>query len=422
MAYRKTDRPGVRLKKNRHGTYTAVWEDPNTGKTISRSLKKEGFNTKSAAGPWLKMKSAELAEEARRVALRGPLSGVGETWQTIEASYKDHFEAEHGEDAAQRNDRDWLKRWKAHRAGHKIRQGGDLEAKHLDLFRTSLASGLASSTRNRHLSATRAMLNWARRNGYLRLNSDQIKDNLAPYRVPRRLPRVLNSSEVKRLIAKVVRHDTVRYFASRRDKAAYDEGIPSATATTRYAPLAPFVIIALLTGMRPGEVLSLKWTDVDLERRELKVWGAKTARDRRIPLHDSPLLVQFLTALQSKSKSGEYVCGDWQTGPREIHARQWRRVIDAAGLKDAPAKVLRATCIAHIASASDDNEYMLGARFGHANKVSVAYYRQPLRGVRDRGETVEDWMGTRGILLAALRRLKFFPRVRRARRDNSSAA
>src|SRR5690606_18985145 len=107
---------------------------------------------KSSAEPWLKMKAAELAEKRRQVALRGPRSGVGELWTSIENLYKEYFQAEHGERAAERNDRDWLKRWKEFRSRNKVNRGGDVQPRHLDLFRSSLAEGLAASTRNRHLS------------------------------------------------------------------------------------------------------------------------------------------------------------------------------------------------------------------------------------------------------------------------------
>jgi integrase/recombinase XerD len=49
------------------------------------------------------------------------------------------------------------------------------------------------------------------------------------------------------------------------------------------------VVFSLNTGLRLGEMLSLTWGDVDLERREVTVTAekAKGKRTRRVPLNES---------------------------------------------------------------------------------------------------------------------------------------
>lgn len=51
--------------------------------------------------------------------------------------------------------------------------------------------------------------------------------------------------------------------------------------------LRPMVLVAINTGLRRGELLALKWTDVDLEAKLVTVRGvtAKTGQTRRIPLN-----------------------------------------------------------------------------------------------------------------------------------------
>jgi integrase len=70
-------------------------------------------------------------------------------------------------------------------------------------------------------------------------------------------------------------------------------------AEERDPRLAPLLMLAALTGMRRGELCALRWTDVDLERRELEVSrsvvvvpgglaekGTKTDRSRRVALDE----------------------------------------------------------------------------------------------------------------------------------------
>lgn len=65
-----------------------------------------------------------------------------------------------------------------------------------------------------------------------------------------------------------------------------------------------FVAIALLTGMRKNEILSLKWKSVDLARRVAHVTAdnAKSGRARPVPLNDAS--VEILTEMP---KDGDYV-------------------------------------------------------------------------------------------------------------------
>ena len=54
------------------------------------------------------------------------------------------------------------------------------------------------------------------------------------------------------------------------------------------------VRLMLKTGLRRGEVLCLKWRDVDLERAELFVRYGKGRKSRRVPLEDADLLAQLV--------------------------------------------------------------------------------------------------------------------------------
>lgn len=404
MAYRRTEHPGITVGKNRHGKYYARWRDPDSLQFVSEAFSKHGFTTKTQAANWLKSKSNEIKGTKQRAAVTGRQVNIRSDWPTIEDAYLEYFEAENGEKAASRTKRDWLKRWREYLAKQRIVQGGELTANNLTGFRSSLAkAGLAPSTRNRTLGTIKAYLTWGIDNGYVRINSDHLRKMLKPFKVASYQPRVLNQSELRQLLTALADHDTQRHFSSRGNKAAYNDSEAVAVGNTKYRRLGTFTLLALLTGARPTEVLTLKWQDIDFIAGEIHIWGNKTQRERIVPLHDSPVLQDLLTALRLKRGKNLHVCGDWADGqPSEIHDRQWQRLIKLAELASVSMKALRSTCVAHVASASSESEYLLEARFGHGANVSKRHYRKPLHGLSKRGETVEHWLGIEKELRAAM--------------------
>jgi len=64
------------------------------------------------------------------------------------------------------------------------------------------------------------------------------------------------------------------------------------------------VTVALNTGMRRGEILNLKWPDVDTNQRLIYIICSKSGEKREIPINK--LLLELLTRLKGSSKS-DYV-------------------------------------------------------------------------------------------------------------------
>ncbi len=65
--------------------------------------------------------------------------------------------------------------------------------------------------------------------------------------------------------------------------------------------LRPIILFALKTGMRKGEILNLKWQDVDMANRNIHVRRTKSGRMRVIPMH--PELWETLEKMPRSGKA-----------------------------------------------------------------------------------------------------------------------
>ena len=117
-----------------------------------------------------------------------------------------------------------------------------------------LSAGIAGSTLNRDLSLASALFRWAMRLGYADANPVARVEKFSERGRGREI--YLTPSEVKALL----------------DAAG--------------SCLRPLLSTAVFSGMRRGELLSLHWTSVDFEARQIVVEAetAKSGRTRRIPM------------------------------------------------------------------------------------------------------------------------------------------
>lgn len=67
----------------------------------------------------------------------------------------------------------------------------------------------------------------------------------------------------------------------------------------------PFLIIALNTGMRRGEILNLKWPQIDFEKRLVHVIKTKSSRNRIVPMNN--MLYQTLRSMKTGANGTERV-------------------------------------------------------------------------------------------------------------------
>lgn len=133
------------------------------------------------------------------------------------------------------------------------------------------------------------------------------------------------------------------------------------------------MLIALcrLAGLRRGEPLQLKWSDIDWQKHRLTVIAIKTGRRRVVPIE--PKLYQlFLDAFDQTEEGGERIC------PISKHSlwRNFQAIRKRAGLekwKDA-LKVMRKNC--ETDWAQQYPQYAVSVWMGHRIDVSAKHYLQ----------------------------------------------
>lgn len=154
----------------------------------------------------------------------------------------------------------------------------------------------------------------------------------------------------------------------------------------------PMWAMALMTGMRSGELYSLKWTDIDFEARTISVsrnWSnkngfgpTKTQRTRVVPISDH--LLKYLKELKLKSKS-EFVLPqliEWQNGEQ---ARITREFCQSIGITEVKFHDLRATFITNLLARGESLARVM-AIVGHSQiKTTNGYLRRA--GVEIKGAT-----------------------------------
>ena len=137
----------------------------------------------------------------------------------------------------------------------------------------------ANSTCNREVEAIRRLLNKAIEWGMLERNP---ASRLKPLPEPQGRTRFLSLDEAKRLLEASSRH------------------------------LRPIIVCALETGMRRGEILNLRWSDVDMKTHTIYLGKTKNGESRHVPI--SNRLFSVLSGLPRRLGSDHVFTGEPKIG------------------------------------------------------------------------------------------------------------
>lgn len=296
-------------------------------------------------------------DDVRREALaRRLLCDVLDEWEV--------FRAKHASDIAlntrEATARD-VRTLKRH-LGHKVLDS--LSEADFTTMRDAMAESPASFTSA--LKRFRAFAKWCRRKKYLVSDPSEFSEGYIS------LPRERRATDLElRRIGKVLDDiEAGRYLVSR------------ATGRRRVVPkeAAAIVRIALLSGLRIGEVLGLTRAQLDRDAGCIRLPFSKTSKgeDRRPLTRQTLAVVDHLPmkgpdALLFPKANGEprSVPGMWD---------HWRKIRDAAGADDLRIHDLRRT-FGSVAADLGTNDATIGAILGHKSASVTGRYTRPLPAI-----------------------------------------
>jgi integrase len=111
----------------------------------------------------------------------------------------------------------------------------------------------------------------------------------------------------------------------------------------------PMVLVALHTGMRKTEQLSLQWSDIDFKVCQIKIRESKAGKSRIIPMNDT--LVETLRRLPRTLNNPHVFVGRVDGERMTDLPREWEKYVQNAGIADFHWHDLRHTFASRMAMA-----------------------------------------------------------------------
>ncbi len=189
-------------------------------------------------------------------------------------------------------------------------------AEEIERFKADLAATHTTATVNRHLALLRSVY-------YLGVRNRKVEHN------PMRGVKLFRENNAR-----------VRYLTEEEEFRLF-QSLPE-----RYRPL---VEVGLLTGLRAGNLLGLRWRDVDLEAAVYTIPESKSGDALRLPMH--PRVRDILAGLP---RNGVYVFAEADGEPPWDFTHIFAKAVRQANLSDLHLHDLRHTWASRLAMAGVD--------------------------------------------------------------------
>jgi integrase len=248
-------------------------------------------------------------------------------------------------------------------------------------FRVARLKTVSKATVNRELSVLRHMFNVAIDQNIVATNPARGGIGMKAFKEQGR-ERYLEMSEVEALLtaiqARIVKNSSDKMRASARKSWQY---------------LHTAVVMALHTGMRKGEILGLRWENVNWERKTLLLLDTKNGESRRLPI-DS-ILLRELSEHRSRVKNEDWVFpsfdNDGKVVPMADVKGSFGRVLKDAGITNFRFHDMRHTFASHYMM-KGGQLYALSSILGHKDlKMTQRYAKlspEYMDSQRDRMDTI----------------------------------
>lgn len=178
-------------------------------------------------------------------------------------------------------------------------------------------------------------------------------------------------------VARLVRHPQVARGRERRLSADEEQKLLAACSASRATMLAPAVRFATETAMRMGEILALRWSDIDLRTRVAVLRDTKNGESRQVPL--STAAVAAIAGLPWHITDGRIF---WKWSRADSVENAWRRAVASAGVADLRFHDLRHEAVSRlfefglnpmeVASISGHKTLQMLKRYTHLKAVDLA--------------------------------------------------
>ncbi|WP_306424539.1 site-specific integrase [Methylobacterium oxalidis] len=173
---------------------------------------------------------------------------------------------------------------------------------------------------------------------------------------------------------RLVRRPSPPRGRTRRLEGGEEQLLLAAADKGRVRYLRPLIVLAIETGMRRGELLSLLWEHIDLEKRVAHLPMTKNGVPRDVPL--STRAVETLRGLQTGESATVFTAA-----PNAVRLA-WERLTRRVGLQDLHLHDLRHEAVsrlfekglnvAEVASISGHRELRMLARYTHLRAADLA--------------------------------------------------
>jgi integrase len=218
----------------------------------------------------------------------------------------------------------------------------------------------APATINRYLSAMRACWNWGRNAGLV--PQDRGWPSQLLLSEPRGRSRYLSDDELNAML-KACESDQAMHAA---------------------------IIVSLATGVRQGELLRLKWSDVDFDRQRVRVLESKNGEARAV--HLPAVAVQALKALKRGNVVGQrhvFIAARGKPLTRNSLSGKWKPLRKAAGLANFRWHDLRHSCASFLAQ-KGATLLEIGSVLGHKSPSVTLRYSHLVQGAPVTGHAALD--------------------------------
>jgi len=287
------------------------------GNTYYIGYSLNGRWVRKAIGPSKKL--AMLAEKKIRLDIaKGEYLGIVESKKLLfEELCEEYLQFSKANKTAQSHRRDQTS-IKNLLATFKGKLMAKISARDVELYMTKRRDTVTPATVNRELTCIKHMFNKAVQWLYLKSNS---LVTVRQYKEPPGRVRYLVEKEISRLLQHCADH------------------------------IKPIVIMALNTGMRKGEILSLKWADIDMQNRTIALRKTKNNELRILPVNDA--LYKTLRSM-GQQLGNQYVFSDNTGNSYRDIKKGFSAALRRAGIQDFRFHDLRHTFASRLVMAGVD--------------------------------------------------------------------